>query len=58
MPGEWEEHSCTWMGWPCATYTVGDTIKSQEEAYKAWASGKSNDSYGNVMEIGRCIDHG
>ncbi|MFK7939773.1 MAG: agmatine/peptidylarginine deiminase [Roseovarius sp.] len=26
MPPEWAPHDCTWIAWPCATLTYGDTL--------------------------------
>lgn len=38
MPAEWEEHSRTWMAWPSASYTLGDSAEEHEAARSTWAS--------------------
>lgn len=38
MPAEWEEHSRTWMAWPSAAYTLGETAQEHEEARSTWAN--------------------
>ena len=38
MPAEWAHHERTWMAWPSAGYTLGDTERQQKEARLAWAS--------------------
>jgi agmatine deiminase len=38
MPAEWEKHERTWMAWPPAGYTLGDTDADAEQARKAWAN--------------------
>ena len=38
MPAEWAPHERTWMAWPSADYTLGDTAESAEEARRAWAA--------------------
>ena len=37
-PAEWERHERTWMAWPSAGYTLGDTEVDVAEARGAWAS--------------------
>jgi len=37
MPAEWEPHARTWMAWPSAPYTLGETRSDAEEAWDAWA---------------------
>lgn len=37
-PAEWERHERTWMAWPSAGYTLGDTDEDVAEARGAWAS--------------------
>ena len=37
-PAEWERHERTWMAWPSAGYTLGDTADEVAEARGAWAS--------------------
>jgi agmatine deiminase len=38
MPAEWTEHEKTWMAWPCASYTLGETDADAQEAYETWAN--------------------
>ena len=38
MPAEWVEHERTWMAWPHAGYTLGDSEQEASEAYRAWAN--------------------
>ena len=38
MPAEWEPHERTWMAWPSAGYTLGETEAEQQESRLAWAS--------------------
>ncbi len=38
MPAEWEKHERTWMAWPPAGYTLGDTDADAELARKSWAN--------------------
>ena len=38
MPAEWEPHERTWMAWPSAPYTLGDTDAEAGEAHGAWAA--------------------
>ena len=38
MPAEWEPHEKTWMAWPSASYTLGETDADASEAYETWAS--------------------
>jgi len=38
MPAEWQPHERTWMAWPQADYTLGDTAEDSAEAHKAWSS--------------------
>jgi len=38
MPAEWEPHECTWMAWPAAGYTLGDTEADWNEARSTWAA--------------------
>ncbi|MEY3908881.1 MAG: hypothetical protein RLZZ90_788, partial [Actinomycetota bacterium] len=38
MPAEWAHHERTWMAWPSAGYTLGDTDSDHQEARLAWAS--------------------
>lgn len=37
-PAEWEKHDRTWMAWPSAGYTLGDTVADGNEARGAWSS--------------------
>jgi agmatine deiminase len=37
-PAEWDRHERTWMAWPSAGYTLGDTEADIAEARGAWAS--------------------
>ncbi len=37
MPAEWTEHERTWMAWPSAGYTLGDTAAEAEVARRTWA---------------------
>ena len=37
MPAEWAPHERTWMAWPSAGYTLGDTEEAAEEARATWA---------------------
>ena len=32
MPAEWAPHERTWMAWPSAGYTLGDTEEEADEA--------------------------
>jgi agmatine deiminase len=38
MPAEWAHHERTWMAWPSAGYTLGDTEADHQEARLAWAA--------------------
>lgn len=38
MPAEWEQHICTWMAWPSASYTVGSSDEQAAEAHQAWSN--------------------
>src|SRR5829696_4691828 len=38
MPAEWAPHARTWMAWPSAGYTLGDTEAAAEEARRTWAA--------------------
>ncbi len=38
MPAEWQPHECTWMAWPSAGYTLGETEADHETARKTWAN--------------------
>lgn len=38
MPAEWVQHERTWMAWPSASYTVGETEAEAREAHTAWAN--------------------
>ena len=38
MPAEWAPHERTWMAWPSAGYTLGDTEEDAEEARGTWAA--------------------
>lgn len=38
MPAEWAPHERTWMAWPQAPYTLGDTKAEAAEAYTAWSN--------------------
>jgi agmatine deiminase len=38
MPAEWVQHEKTWMAWPSADYTLGETEADAEEAFQAWAN--------------------
>lgn len=38
MPPEWDKHERTWVAFPTAGYTLGDTEAAQEAARTTWAS--------------------
>lgn len=38
MPAEWQPHDKTWMAWPSADYTLGETAADAEEAFRAWSN--------------------
>ncbi|WP_307818185.1 agmatine deiminase family protein [Janibacter endophyticus] len=38
MPAEWEPHERTWMAWPSAGYTLGETEAEADEARSTWAA--------------------
>lgn len=38
MPAEWVEHMRTWMAWPSALYTLGETRTDANAAYAVWSS--------------------
>ena len=38
MPAEWHPHECTWMAWPSAGYTLGDTVEKADQARQTWAN--------------------
>ncbi|WP_062200694.1 agmatine deiminase family protein [Demequina salsinemoris] len=38
MPAEWERHERSWMAWPIAPYTLGETEAEADEARLTWAS--------------------
>jgi agmatine deiminase len=38
MPHEGERHERTWLAWPTAGYTLGDTPEEAEEARTTWAA--------------------
>ena len=38
MPHEGDRHERTWMAWPTAGYTLGDTAADAEEARSTWAA--------------------
>lgn len=38
MPAEWDPHERTWMAWPSAKYTLGDTASEAEAARTTWAN--------------------
>jgi agmatine deiminase len=38
MPAEWEPHERTWMAWPSAGYTLGETEGDAAEARGTWAA--------------------
>ena len=37
MPAEWAPHERTWMAWPSAGYTLGDTEEEADLARRTWA---------------------
>jgi agmatine deiminase len=37
MPAETEPHERTWMAWPTAAYTLGETEASADEAWSSWS---------------------
>lgn len=37
MPAEWAPHDRTWMAWPSAGYTLGETDADADEARRCWA---------------------
>ncbi len=37
MPAEWQAHTCTWMAWPSAAYTLGETEAEAHAARRSWA---------------------
>lgn len=38
MPSEADRHDCTWMAWPSAGYTLGDTPEEVAAARRTWAA--------------------
>ncbi|MEN9714129.1 MAG: hypothetical protein RLZZ164_793 [Actinomycetota bacterium] len=38
MPAEWVEHERTWMAWPSAGYTLGETEADAKAAYTVWSN--------------------
>lgn len=38
MPAEWEKHERTWLAFPHAGYTLGNTVEDQEIARQTWAN--------------------
>ena len=38
MPAEWAPHERTWMAWPSAGYTLGDTEAEADTARAAWTA--------------------
>ena len=38
MPAEWQPHERTWMAWPQADYTLGETRQQAAAAYAAWSN--------------------
>lgn len=38
MPAEWERHSRTWVAFPHAQYTLGETGSEIEAAYETWSN--------------------
>ncbi|MDE9366198.1 agmatine deiminase family protein [Luteipulveratus sp. YIM 133132] len=38
MPSETAEHACTWMAWPHAGYTLGDSPEAADAARRTWAA--------------------
>lgn len=38
MPAEWAPHERTWMAWPSAGYTLGDTEADAAQARSTWAA--------------------
>lgn len=37
MPAEWDRHERTWLAWPSAGYTLGDTENEADEARRTWS---------------------
>lgn len=38
MPAEWTDHERTWMAWPSAGYTLGDSQQEADTARRTWAA--------------------
>ncbi|MFM6970975.1 MAG: agmatine deiminase family protein, partial [Rhodoluna sp.] len=38
MPAEWQPHAKTWMAWPSAGYTLGETESEKLAARNVWSS--------------------
>ena len=37
MPAEWDRHERTWLAWPSAGYTLGETDADADEARRTWS---------------------
>ncbi len=38
MPAEWQPHERTWLAWPSAGYTLGESAQDAHEAYVVWSA--------------------
>ena len=38
MPAEWQPHERTWLAWPSAGYTLGESAQDAHEAYAVWSA--------------------